>query len=114
MNLNRNFRIENLFLRLKETTLYKKLQDSKSFGLILGVFIFFLPIIVVVIVESSKLREKDLEISNLELELRQLEGIYERDSTEYYDLTKNKITLERISREDYYMKAEDEEIYIIK
>ncbi len=60
------------------------------------------------------LNKLDKKIAILEEEIKQVESRYKRDSTEYHDLKKTPSLIEHIAREDYYMKSEGEEIYVIK
>ncbi len=60
------------------------------------------------------LNKLDNKIAILEEEIEQIEELYKRDSTEYHDLKNSPSLIEHIAREDYYMKSEGEEIYVIK
>ncbi len=56
----------------------------------------------------------DNKIAILNEKIEKVESLYRIDSTEFHDLQNTPSLIEHIAREDYYMKEEGEEIYIIK
>ncbi len=68
----------------------------------------------VIVFTWINLSKLDKKIKVLEDEIQQIDSLYKRDSTEYHDLKSTPSLIEHIAREDYYMKSEGEEIYVIK
>ncbi len=89
---------------IKSSTLLGALPFLVAGGILAFVIVFAL----------FNLGKLDNKIEILEEEIEQVEALYKRDSTEYHDLKNTPSLIEHIAREDYYMKSEGEEIYIIK
>lgn len=53
------------------------------------------------------------EISQKTKEMEHIEALIEADKKHYHELTSNPELLEKFAREQYLMKKEDEDIYII-
>ena len=53
------------------------------------------------------------ELQKLEKEKEYFNDAIEKTSKELYDLTENPATLEKFAREKYFMKKDNEEIFII-
>ncbi len=64
----------------------------------------------------GKFKEAGLnnKIAVLKEKISKIDSLYRIDSTEYHDLKNTPSLIEHIAREDYYMKEEGEEIYIIQ
>ncbi len=100
-------------LDIFKNTSKKSIKNSrllKHFPKILALCIIAFPLIFMLF----NLNKLDRRIEELEQELEQIESLYRIDSTEYHDLKNTPSLIEHIAREDYYMKSEGEEIYIIK
>jgi cell division protein DivIC len=52
------------------------------------------------------------ELSILEGEKEYFENAIKKTSKELYDLTENPATLEKFARENYFMKKENEEVFV--
>ena len=52
------------------------------------------------------------QLKTLETEKEYFKKAIEKTSQELDDLTKNPATLEKFARENYYMKKEDEEVFV--
>ena len=52
------------------------------------------------------------ELQKLEKEKEYFNDAIEKTSKELYDLTENPATLEKFARENYFMKKEDEEVFV--
>lgn len=53
------------------------------------------------------------EIKDLKTEIEKYEKVYKNDSRQLRDLERNSKNIERIARERYFMKADDEDIYVL-
>ena len=53
------------------------------------------------------------KISELEEETARYNAIYQRDQAQIREMDKNPKTMERIARERYFMKADDEDIFVL-
>lgn len=53
------------------------------------------------------------EISDLKSEIKQYNKVYEADSKQLHALERDSRNIERIARERYFMKTDDEDIYIL-
>ena len=54
-----------------------------------------------------------LKISELEEETARYNAIFQRDQAQIREMDKNPKTMERIARERYFMKADDEDIFVL-
>ena len=52
-------------------------------------------------------------ISDLEEEIAKYNADYERDQAQIRELTRNPKAMEKIARERYFMKADDEDIFVL-
>ena len=52
-------------------------------------------------------------ISDLEEEIAKYNADYERDQAQIRELNRNPKAMEKIARERYFMKADDEDIYVL-
>ena len=52
-------------------------------------------------------------ISDLEEEIAKYNADYERDQAQIRELNRNPKAMEKIARERYYMKADDEDIFVL-
>ena len=53
-------------------------------------------------------------ISDLEEEIAKYNSEYERDQAQIRELSRNPKAMEKIARERYFMKADDEDIFVMK
>lgn len=60
-----------------------------------------------------KLIQYEMEISDLKDQINNYDKQYEKDSKTLRDLKRNPKTIEKIARERYFMKADDEDIYVL-
>lgn len=65
--------------------------------------------------ENSLYRNLQLnfEISDLKAEIEKYNALYEADKKQLRDLERNPNNIERIARERYFMKADDEDIFVL-
>lgn len=72
-------------------------------------------LIVGLIDENSFLKRVQLElrISDLKCEINKYTEQYEADSRQLNELKRHPKAIERIARERYFMKADDEDIYVL-
>jgi cell division protein FtsB len=54
----------------------------------------------------------NVELNKLEKEKEYFNEAIEKTSKELFDLTENPATLEKFARENYFMKKEDEEVFV--
>ena len=55
----------------------------------------------------------ELQISDLKAEIEKYEAQHEADSKRLRELKRNPKAIEKIARERYFMKADDEDIYVM-
>lgn len=55
----------------------------------------------------------NFEISDLKAEIEKYNALYEADKQQLRDLERNPNNIERIARERYFMKADDEDIFVL-
>lgn len=55
----------------------------------------------------------ELQVSDMEAEIEKYRSIYESDSRQLRELRTNPRAFEKIARERYFMKADDEDIYVL-
>ena len=60
-----------------------------------------------------KLIELELQIDDLNSEINKYNSQYKADTKELLELKQNPKAIERIARERYFMKADDEDIYVL-
>ena len=72
-------------------------------------------IIVGFIDENSFMRriQLELKISDLRSDINKYNKQYQDDSRQLRDIRRNPKTIEKIARERYFMKADDEDIYVL-
>lgn len=72
-------------------------------------------LVVGVIDENSFLKRVQLEgkISDLNAQIQEYNNQYERDMTRLRELETNPKAIEKIARERYFMKADDEDIFVL-
>ena len=58
--------------------------------------------------------ENEIEIHRLESQIQEYRDAYDRDSEALEKLNVSPSELEKIAREEYFMKKENEDIYIVK
>ena len=65
--------------------------------------------------ENSFVRrvQLELQVSDMEAEIEKYRFIYESDSRQLRELRTNPRAFEKIARERYFMKADDEDIYVL-
>ena len=67
---------------------------------------------IAVLVYGSKIKY-EFEISDLQKEINKYNAIYERDTRQLRMLQSNPKNIEKIARERYFMKADDEDIFVL-
>lgn len=55
----------------------------------------------------------ELQIDDLQDEIAKYNAQYEKDSRQLQELRRNPHAIEKIARERYFMKADDEDIYVL-
>ena len=65
--------------------------------------------------ENSFMRrvQLELQISDLQNDIEKYNKQYEDDSKQLREIRRNPKTIEKIARERYFMKADDEDIYVL-
>ena len=65
--------------------------------------------------ENSFMRriQLELQISDLQSDIKKYNKQYENDSRQLREIRRNPKTIEKIARERYFMKADDEDIYVL-
>ena len=65
--------------------------------------------------ENSFMRriQLELQISDLQSNIEKYNKQYEDDSRQLREIRRNPKTIEKIARERYFMKADDEDIYVL-
>lgn len=65
--------------------------------------------------ENSFMRriQLELQISDLQSNIEKYDKQYEDDSKQLREIRRNPKTIEKIARERYFMKADDEDIYVL-
>ncbi|MCM1079872.1 MAG: septum formation initiator family protein [Bacteroidales bacterium] len=95
---------------MNKTALYGILSRYKYLiTFVLGMFI-------VCFADSNSLYHRVLlqyEILDLQSEIEQYTKIYEKDKSQLRDLERNPRNIERIARERYFMKTDDEDIFVL-
>ncbi len=96
---------------------------SKKLGVIWNVISRYKYLIVVVLGvvfvgfadENSYMRmvRLELQIADLQEEIDKYNAQYEKDSRQLQELRRNPHAIEKIARERYFMKADDEDIYVL-
>lgn len=87
---------------------------------LIGHYKYVITIVVGVLVvgfldENSFVRrvQLELQVSDMEAEIEKYRSIYESDSKQLRELRTNPRAFEKIARERYFMKADDEDIYVL-
>ena len=87
---------------------------------LIGHYKYVITIVVGVLVvgfldENSFVRrvQLELQVSDMEAEIEKYRSIYESDSRQLRELRTNPRAFEKIARERYFMKADDEDIYVL-
>lgn len=87
---------------------------------LIGHYKYVITIVVGVLVvgfldENSFVRrvQLELQVSDMEAEIEKYRSIYESDSRQLRELRTNRRAFEKIARERYFMKADDEDIYVL-
>jgi cell division protein FtsB len=95
-----------------------KIKKRNSWGLN-GIQVGVLVLVVVMLFLLSdsniiKRYESDKEIRSLKKQIEFYRKKTEEDKVKLYELRSNKENLEKFARENYFMKKENEEVFIIK
>lgn len=80
------------------------------------VITIILGILIVGIVDENSLYKRMMlqyEIHDLKEEIEQYTSTYEADKQQLRDLARNPKNISRIARERYFMKADDEDIFVL-
>lgn len=73
-------------------------------------------LLVVGVLDDNSFRKRiqyELQISELEDQIEQYNKQYERDSRKLQEIKKDPKAIEKIARERYFMKADDEDIFVL-
>ena len=73
-------------------------------------------ILIVGVVDDNSFRkfiELELQIDDLKSEIKKYNSQNEADTKQLRDLKRNPKAIEKIARERYFMKADDEDIYVL-
>lgn len=73
-------------------------------------------LLVVGVLDDNSFRKRiqyELQISELEDQIEQYNKQYERDSKKLLEIKKDPKAIEKIARERYFMKADDEDIFVL-
>ena len=73
-------------------------------------------LLVVGVLDDNSCRKRiqyELQISELEDQIEQYNKQYERDSKKLQEIKKDPKAIEKIARERYFMKADDEDIFVL-
>ncbi len=73
-------------------------------------------LLVVGVLDDNSFRKRiqyELQISELEDQIEQYNKQYERDSKKLQEIKKDPKAIEKIARERYFMKADDEDIFVL-
>ena len=73
-------------------------------------------LLVVGVLDDNSFRKRiqyELQISELEDQIEQYNKQYERDSKNLLEIKKDPKAIEKIARERYFMKADDEDIFVL-
>lgn len=54
----------------------------------------------------------DMQISDLKAEIKKYDALHAEDSVRLHELKQNPKAIEKIARERYFMKADDEDIFV--
>ena len=80
------------------------------------VFVFVIGIVVIGFVGSNSIwghfRNK-MRISELKEEIEHYEGEYRRDQNQIHQLQSNTKAMEKVARERFFMKTDDEDIFVL-
>ena len=95
---------------MNKTALYSILSRYKY------LITFIIGIFIVRFADSNSLYHRVLlqyEIQDLKSEIEQYTKIYEDDKSQLRDLERDPRNIERIARERYFMKTDDEDIFVL-
>ncbi|MBQ9092631.1 MAG: septum formation initiator family protein [Prevotella sp.] len=95
---------------MNKTALYSILSRYKY------LITFIIGIFIVGFADSNSLYHRVLlqyEIQDLKSEIEQYTKIYEDDKSQLRDLERDPRNIERIARERYFMKTDDEDIFVL-
>lgn len=95
---------------MNKTALYSILSRYKY------LITFIIGIFIVGFADSNSLYHRVLlqyEIQDLKSEIEQYTKIYEADKSQLRDLERDPRNIERIARERYFMKTDDEDIFVL-
>ena len=96
---------------------------SKQLGVILNylshykyLIVIFVGVMVVGVVDDNSIYQHvkyQVQINNLRSEIKKYATQYQADSRQLREMRKNSKAYERIARERYFMKADDEDIFVL-
>ena len=96
---------------------------SKQLGVILNylshykyLIVIFVGVMVVGVVDDNSIYQHvkyQVQINNLRSEIKKYTMQYQADSRQLREMRKNSKAYERIARERYFMKADDEDIFVL-
>ena len=95
-----------------------KKRKKNSWGLnSLQVGVLLFVVVMLFLFSDSNVKKRidcDREIRSLKKQIEFYRNKTEEDKTKLYELRSNKENLEKFARENYFMKKENEEVFIIK
>lgn len=77
--------------------------------------VIIIGVLITVVVDENSVMQRlklDMQISDLKEQIADYNAQYERDQARLKDLRRNPHAITKIARERYFMKAEDEDIFV--
>jgi cell division protein DivIC len=81
------------------------------------IIVIVLGIVIVGFVDDNSFLQRyrhQNEISELKSEIKKYDDIYRSDTAKLRELDRNPYAIEKIARERYFMKADDEDIFVLE
>lgn len=94
----------------------EKLNIGQSVSKYKYVITFVIGILIVGFVDENSIYKRMMlqyEILDLKTEIEEYTKVYEGDKQQLRDLARNPKNISRIARERYFMKADDEDIFVL-
>ena len=78
--------------------------------------VIIISVLITVVVDENSVMQRlklDMQISDLKEQIADYNAQYERDQARLKDLRRNPHAITKIARERYFMKADDEDIFVL-
>ena len=78
--------------------------------------VIIIGVLITVVVDENSVMQRlklDMQISDLKEQIADYNAQYERDQARLKDLRRNPHAIAKIARERYFMKADDEDIFVL-